>query len=123
MRVEADGSIVVAGNAAAKAKVEAVIGSRVIGTAMAGDDGGFAIVLDEPLKPGDYQIVLRSTTPDNVVATSEETAMVSVPETPDGQVLALVERTGQARGTDHCSGSGAAGRSGEPFRRGPGRAG
>jgi nucleoid-associated protein YgaU len=95
VRVEADGSIVIAGNAAAKAKVEAVIGSRVIGSAVAGDDGGFAIVLDEPLKPGDYQIVLRSTTPDNVVATSEETAVVSVPETPDGQVLALVEQPGK----------------------------
>ena len=52
-------------------------------------------MLDEPLKPGDYQIVLRSTTPDNVVAMSLETAVVSIPETPDGQVLALVEQPGK----------------------------
>ena len=52
-------------------------------------------MLEEPLKPGNYQIVLRSTAPDNVVAMSVETAVVSVPETKDGQVLALVEEPGK----------------------------
>ena len=82
MRLEGDGSIVIAGNAAPNAKVEILIGSKVIGSAVAGPDGDFAIVLDEPLKPGDYQIVLRATAPDNVVAMSVETAVVSVPATP-----------------------------------------
>jgi nucleoid-associated protein YgaU len=95
VRVEADGSIVIAGRAAPNAKVEAVIGSRVIGTATASPGGEFAIILDEPLNAGDYQIVLRSTTPDNVVAMSQETATVSVPESSDGQVLALVEEPGK----------------------------
>jgi nucleoid-associated protein YgaU len=95
VRVEADGSIVIAGHAAPNAKVEAIIGSRVIGSAIAGPGGDFAIVLDEPLKPGDYQIVLRSTTTDNVVAMSTETAVVSIPDSPDGQVLALVEEPGK----------------------------
>ena len=95
VRVEADGSIVVAGRAAPGAKVELVIGSRVIGGATASPDGDFAVVIDEPLKPGDYQLVLRSTTPDNVVAMSAETAVVSIPETADGQVLALVEKPGE----------------------------
>ena len=75
--------------------MEAVIGSRVIGSAVAGPEGDFAIAVDEPLKPGDYQIVLRSSAPDNVVATSRETAVVSIPEKPDGQVLALVEEPGK----------------------------
>lgn len=95
VRVEPDGSIVMAGKAAASAKVEIVTGSKVIGSAVAGQEGDFAVVLDNPLKPGDYQIVLRSTAPDNVVATSTETAVVSVPETSDGQVLALVEEPGK----------------------------
>lgn len=94
VRVEPDGSLVIAGRAAPKARVEVVTGSSVIGTDKAGDGGDFAVVLDDPLKPGDYTIVLRSTTPDNVVATSEETAIVSVPETQAGQVLALVEKPG-----------------------------
>jgi nucleoid-associated protein YgaU len=95
VRVEGDGSIVIAGKAAANAKVDLLVGSNVIGSATAGADGDFAVVLDDPLKPGDYQIVLRATGPDNVVAMSVETAVVAVPETPEGQVLALVEEPGK----------------------------
>lgn len=95
VRVEPDGSMVIAGNAAPNSKVEIVIGSKVIGEAVAGTDGDFAVVLDKPLDPGGYQIVLRSTTPDHVVATSVETAVVSIPDTKDGQVLALVEEPGK----------------------------
>lgn len=95
VRVEGDGSVVVAGKAAPNSKVEIVHGSVVLGEAKAGADGAFAIVLDDPLKPGDYQIVLRSTAPDSVVATSEQTAVVSVPEKAGGQVLAMVEEPGK----------------------------
>jgi nucleoid-associated protein YgaU len=94
VRVEPDGSMVIAGHAAPGAAIEVVTGTRVIATARAGADGDFAAVLDEPLGPGDYQIVLRATTPENVVAMSVETAVVSIPDTPDGQVLALVEEPG-----------------------------
>ncbi|RUM96413.1 LysM peptidoglycan-binding domain-containing protein [Pseudaminobacter arsenicus] len=94
VRAEPDGSIVIAGKAAPNSKVEIVIGAEVIGNATAGPEGDFAVALDENLKPGNHQIVLRSTAPDNVVATSPETAIVSIPETKDGQVLALVEQPG-----------------------------
>jgi nucleoid-associated protein YgaU len=95
VRVEGDGSIVVAGKAVPSSKVDLLVGSNMIGSALAGTDGDFAVVLDDPLKPGDYQIVLRATAPGNVVAMSVETAVVSVPETADGQVLALVEEPGK----------------------------
>jgi nucleoid-associated protein YgaU len=95
VRVEGNGSVVIAGNAAPNAKVEIVHGSTVLGETTAGADGAFAIVLDDPLKPGDYQIVLRSTAPDSVVATSTQTAVVSVPEQAGGQVLAMVEEPGK----------------------------
>lgn len=94
VRVEPDGSVVIAGRAAPNSTVEILTGSRIIATVRAGVDGDFAAVLDDPLEPGDYQIVLRSTTDENVVVTSVETAIVSVPETWDGQVLALVEQPG-----------------------------
>ena len=95
VRVEGGGSIVIAGKAMPSSKVDLLVGSNMIGSATAGADGDFAVVLDDPLKPGDYQIVLRATAPDNVVAMSVETAVVSVPETPEGQVLALVEEPGK----------------------------
>jgi nucleoid-associated protein YgaU len=95
LRVETGGSIVIAGKAPAGSKVEILAGSKVIGSAMAGPGGDFAVVIDNPLAPGSYQIVLRATDESNTVAMSTETAVVSIPEKPDGQVLALVEQPGQ----------------------------
>lgn len=96
LRVESDGSVVIAGQAAANADVEILSGSRVVGTAKAGPNGDFAIVLDQPLKPGDHQLVLRAGGSGGTVATSAQTAIVSVPDNSNGQVLALVEEPGQA---------------------------
>ncbi|WP_421913739.1 LysM peptidoglycan-binding domain-containing protein [Mesorhizobium sp.] len=95
VRVESNGSIVVAGNAAANGKVEILNGSMVLGSTVAGSDGAFVIVLDDPLKPGDYTITLRSTTPDKAVIASAQTAVVSVPANASGQVLAMVEEPGK----------------------------
>ncbi|MGE3366760.1 MAG: LysM peptidoglycan-binding domain-containing protein [Rhizobiaceae bacterium] len=94
LRVEPDGSIVIAGKAAPGATVEIITGSKTLAKVEAGPAGDFVAVLDEPLKPGDYQIVLRATQPGTIVVNSVETAVVSVPEKPDGQVLALVEQPG-----------------------------
>jgi nucleoid-associated protein YgaU len=94
VRVEPDGSVVIAGKAAPNATVEVIAGATVIGTAQSGAGGDFAVVLDDPLKPGDYTVVLRSTTKDNIVASSAQTAIIAVPETESGQVLALVEEPG-----------------------------
>jgi nucleoid-associated protein YgaU len=94
VRVEIKGSIVVAGNAAPNAKVEILSGSTVLGSTVAGADGAFAIVLDDPLKPGDYTIALRSMT-GNVVTPSVQTAVVSIPQNPAGQVLAMIEEPGK----------------------------
>jgi len=94
VRVEGNGSIVIAGNAAPNSKVEILNGSTVLGSTVAGPDGAFVIVLDDPLKPGDYTIALRSTV-GTVVTASVQTAVVSVPKDAAGQVLAMVEEPGK----------------------------
>ncbi|MBZ9669378.1 LysM peptidoglycan-binding domain-containing protein [Mesorhizobium sp. B2-1-8] len=94
VRVEGNGSIVIAGNAAPNSKVEILNGTTVIGSTVAGPDGAFVIVLDDPLKPGDYTIALRSTV-GTVVTASAQTAVVSVPANAAGQVLAMVEEPGK----------------------------
>ncbi len=95
VRAEGNGSLVIAGKAASNARVDILNGSTVIGSATAGPDGDFAAVLDDPLKPGDYQLTLRSTTPENVTANSSQTAVVSIPDKADGHVLAMVEEAGK----------------------------
>ena len=96
VRAEGDGSVVVAGKAAPNAKVDIMQGATVLGSTTAGPDGDFAIVLNDPLKPGNYQLQLRSTSPSNSVVPSAQTAVVAIPEKPNGQVLALVEEPGKA---------------------------
>jgi nucleoid-associated protein YgaU len=93
--VQGDGSIVIAGRAAPNARVEAGTETRNIGATTAGSNGDFAIVIDEPLDPGDYQILLRQIIADNIQL-SREAAIISIPETEDGQVLVLVEMAGEA---------------------------
>ncbi|TPK31273.1 LysM peptidoglycan-binding domain-containing protein [Mesorhizobium sp. B2-5-4] len=94
VRVEGNGSIVIAGKAAPNSKVEILNGTMVIGSTVAGPDGAFVIVLDDPLKPGDYTIALRSTV-GTVVTASTQTAVASVPANAAGQVLAMVEEPGK----------------------------
>lgn len=95
LRVEPNGSVVIAGKAAPDAQVEILNGDTIIATTKAGREGDFVAVFDKALAPGDYQLSLRTTAGDEVV-TSVETAIVSVPQDSSGQVLAMVEAPGQA---------------------------
>jgi nucleoid-associated protein YgaU len=96
LRVEKDGSTVIAGAAPPKTKVEVMDGDASIGSAVAGAGGDFAIVLDKPLPAGDHSLALKATTPDGKSVISDESATVSVPATKDGKLLAMVTKAGQA---------------------------
>jgi nucleoid-associated protein YgaU len=96
LRVEPDGSTVIAGGAAPNSKIEILNGDTVIATAQAGDTGDFAAILDKPLSPGDYQLTLRSTAPGGAATTSEEVATVSIPKVANGELLAMVTKPGEA---------------------------
>ncbi len=96
LRVEGDGSTVVAGQAEPGSAVTLQLGAAVLGSATAGAGGDFVIVLDQPLKPGDHQLSLSAAGKNGEVKASTQTAVVSVPDQPSGQVLAMVEEPGQA---------------------------
>jgi len=95
LRVEPDGSLVIAGQAAPNSTVEIVNGSSVLASAKTEASGDFVSVLDRALKPGDHTVVLRSTSSEKVSATSLETAIISVPSSKEGEVVALVQQPGQ----------------------------
>lgn len=96
VRVEPDGSTVIAGQAKAGATVEVVTGDRVLAESEVGQSGDFAAIFDDPLAPGDYEIILRVVEEGDVVAQSEEVATVSVPEENPEQLLVIVTKPGEA---------------------------
>ncbi|MCD1644185.1 LysM peptidoglycan-binding domain-containing protein [Aurantimonas coralicida] len=92
LRVEPDGSTIIAGRAPAESRIALMSGETVLGGDTAGIGGDFAVVLDAPLPPGDHAITIRATLPDGTVSRSQETAIVSVPPRDrPGELLAMVE--------------------------------
>jgi len=96
LRVEPDGSTVIAGKADPGTRLDIMNGERVIATTQVGPSGDFAVILDQPLPAGDYQLTLRITGEDGTVRQSEEVATVSIPENADGELLAMVTKPGKA---------------------------
>ncbi|MDW5318057.1 LysM peptidoglycan-binding domain-containing protein [Rhizobium sp. PL01] len=96
LRVEPDGSTVIAGRAQPNTKLEIVNGETVIGTADVGATGDFAAIFDKPLPAGDYQLTLRSVGENGVTKSSEEVATVSIPADKTGELLAMVSKPGEA---------------------------
>lgn len=97
LRVEPDGSTVIAGSAEPNGKLEVLDGSSVVTTTDVDPTGDFAAVLDNPLPAGDHQLVLKVTGKDGKISLSEEVATISVPKNGNGaDLLAMVSKPGQA---------------------------
>ena len=77
--IEADGAAVIAGRAAPGSKVSLLANGEIIGTATANEAGEWSMVLDKPLAPGDYDMLLRMETPDGKAVESKQRLTVSLP--------------------------------------------
>ena len=99
LRVEPDGSTVIAGHAAPGSTVQVVgkDGNDPLLTTEADNTGGFVAVFDKPLAPGNYELRLKAVGKDKSVRYSEEVATVSVPKDGKGSdLLAMVSKPGEA---------------------------
>jgi len=96
LRVEPDGSTVIAGRGQPNTTLEIRNGETVVATADIGPSGDFAAVLDHPLAAGDYQLTLNTKDDKGDTKTSEEVATVSVPKDGSGELLAMVSKPGEA---------------------------
>lgn len=98
MRVEKDGSVVIAGKAPANSEVEIVEDGKVLGKTRSSADGDFVIVFDTPLSVGDHELTIKAMPEGKEPLLSAETGIVTIPEPSDekGEVLALVQELGQA---------------------------
>ncbi|KQZ63013.1 hypothetical protein ASD54_01065 [Rhizobium sp. Root149] len=96
LRVEPDGSTVIAGRAAPGSKLEVTDQANTVATTTVDKAGEFVAILDKPLSPGDHQLVLKATSPDGKTVISEEIATVSVPQGKESELLAMVTKPGEA---------------------------
>ncbi|WP_377287991.1 LysM peptidoglycan-binding domain-containing protein [Rhizobium sp. SG2393] len=96
LRVEPDGATVIAGRAAPNTTIRILSGDKVLATADAGPSGEFVAILNEPLAPGDYQLVIAATDKAGKESRSDEVATVSVPAEDKSKLLAMVSRPGEA---------------------------
>ena len=94
LRVEKDGSVLIAGSAQPGSKVEIIDRGKVIAKSKAASNGDFAIVFEEALKPGAYELFIRSTK-DAKSIVSQQAGIVSVPDK-QGDVIAMVSKSGAA---------------------------
>ena len=95
VRVEPTGDVVAAGRASAAARVELLLGDKVVASAVANSSGEWALVFDDPLSPGSYDFVLRATSPDGEGSTIEGDRVTVVIEKPDETPLVAVTRPGE----------------------------
>lgn len=95
LRVEKDGSVLIAGNAAPNAKIDVLRadGSIVVSTA-AGPKGDFVALPNDPLAPGDYVLSLRAVQGAADPVLSSQSSLVTVPDV-GGEVLAMISEEGQ----------------------------
>ena len=96
LRVEPDGSTVIAGRGQPNTKLEIRNGDTVVATADVGPSGDFAAVFDQPLAAGDYELTLNTKDGKGASKVSEEVATVSVPKDGGGELLAMVSKPGEA---------------------------
>ena len=94
LRVEKDGSVIIAGSAQPGSKVEIIDRGKVIAKSKAASNGDFAIVFDEALKPGAYELFIRSTKDDSSIV-SQQAGIISIPDD-EGDVIAMVSKAGEA---------------------------
>lgn len=105
VRVEKDGSTVVAGRAPAGSEVTLFDGDTALGTVRAGSDGSFALVLDQPLTPGSRSLSLAAKTKEGTMVPSAGEVMVVVPDLKAASVAAAAPAPAPAASSETASGT------------------
>ncbi|WP_420561391.1 Ig-like domain-containing protein [Tepidicaulis sp.] len=96
VRVEKDGSAVIAGRALPGAEVEIKRDGEVVASALADQRGEWVVVSDEPLAPGDFELTLTAKNPDGREVDSRQKVAISVPQQPGEEALVVLSAPGEA---------------------------
>ncbi len=96
IRVTRDGRAVMAGRASPGAQVSIHSGEQLLGQVIADKTGDWVMILEAPLKPGAQVLTLSAQAGRNGQILSKDSAVISVPERPDGEVFVAVSRPDRA---------------------------
>ncbi|MEO1198754.1 MAG: LysM peptidoglycan-binding domain-containing protein [Pseudomonadota bacterium] len=91
LRVEPDGSFVIAGAAGAGAAVDIVVNGQTILSVTADENGDWTALGDQLLPPGDHIMALRATEPERAAAQSEVEITIGIDETGETPLVAVAE--------------------------------
>jgi nucleoid-associated protein YgaU len=95
IRVEPDGSAVIAGRGLPDSNVEILFNDQAIGSAKADEAGAWVLVPEEPLPVGDHQVTLRMLQPDAPPVLSEQSVALKVPERGTDQAMVVLSEQNQ----------------------------
>ena len=95
VRVEPDGSAVVAGRAAPAADVQVTISGNELGAAKVTENGEWVIVTTTPIEPGSYELKALAKAGETEVESDQSVALVVPARGSDEKVLAVVSEPNQ----------------------------
>jgi nucleoid-associated protein YgaU len=90
IRIERDGSAVMAGRGLPDSDVTVVLDGTPLGIAKADPEGAWVLIPDEPVPPGDHQLTLRMQTSSALSVESEQSVALKVPDRPDDEALVVL---------------------------------
>ena len=97
IRVEPDGSTVVAGSGPKNSKIDLLSGEETLQSGDVGPDGDFVIVLDNPLEPGPHELRLVAFLENGEKLYSKQSGLIQVAARQDNQQpLVLIAEPGEA---------------------------
>jgi nucleoid-associated protein YgaU len=96
VRIERDGSAVVAGRGKPESNVTVILDGKPLGSAMADSYGAWVLIPDEPVPPGDHELTLRMQREDTTWVNSEQSVALKVPDRAGDEALVVLSDVNQA---------------------------
>ncbi len=90
VRVDQDGTAVIAGRGAPDSKVEVLVNGEVVAETQSDENGEWVIVVETPLEEGAQELTLKITLPNGEVLNSEQKVVIAVPERPGEKPLVVL---------------------------------
>ena len=96
VRIERDGSAVVAGRGKPESNVTVILDGKPLGSATADAYGAWVLIPEEPVPPGDHELTLRMQLEDTIAVDSEQSVALKVPDREGDEALVVLSDVDQA---------------------------